>query len=423
MMEKWLIVGSGGREYAMAKSLARIPDRTIFVAPGNPMMNELQNVSTISINETDVSALATFAKEINATCTLVGPEVPLSKGIVDEFKLRDLPIFGPTQSAAKLESSKDFAKSIMQRAGVKTAQHQSFTTVEAAQDYLKTQSLPIVIKADGLASGKGVIIAQTKAQADEAVTELLTNGSHSSILIEEFLDGEEFSLFVMANGEQLMTMPPSQDHKRLLDSDEGPNTGGMGAYSPVPQISQSIQDTAINEVIKPVLRQMVKEGHSFTGFLYAGLILTKEGIQVIEFNVRMGDPETQVVLPQLESDLGQAITSLLLNRTSHLIWQDNQYYIGSVVASVGYPKKVLDSQPLPVFNDTIEIDYAGVKKINSQFVSSGGRILMAIAHDENLAHAQSKVNRALEKSVNTDFYHYRTDIGSKGIKFLEQKTV
>ncbi|MGX4764054.1 phosphoribosylamine--glycine ligase [Holzapfeliella sp. JNUCC 72] len=422
-MEKWLIIGSGGREYAFAKSLARHNDRLILVAPGNPMMNNLQNVSTVSISETDVSALATFARENDVTCTLVGPEVPLSKGIVDEFNLQSLPIFGPTQSAARLESSKDFAKSIMQRAGVKTAKHQTFTKVEEAKDYIASRSLPIVIKADGLASGKGVIIAQTQDEADQAIAELLTNGHHSSILVEDFLEGEEFSLFVMANGEQFMAMPPSQDHKRLLDNDEGPNTGGMGAYSPVPQISQSIQDTAINEVVKPVLRQMVKEGHSFTGFLYAGLILTKEGIQVIEFNVRMGDPETQVVLPQLESDLGDAIVQLLAGKTSQLTWQQGQYYIGNVVASMGYPKKVLDSQPLPVFNDTIDVDYAGVKEINNQFVSSGGRVLMAIAHDQDLAKAQTKLNDALAPSVNKAHYHYRTDIGSKGIKFLSAEKV
>jgi phosphoribosylamine--glycine ligase len=273
-----------------------------------------------------------------------------------------------------------------------------------------------VIKADGLAAGKGVIIAKTQSEAVQAVKQLMA-GDQTKLLIEDYLDGEEFSLFAMVNGTEFITLPVAQDHKRLSDGDAGPNTGGMGAYSPVPQITADIEQAAIDTVIRPVLKGLVANGTPFSGFLYAGLIRTDQGIKVIEFNVRMGDPETQVVMPQLESDLGELILGLLAGETPVAKWQQGQYYLGAVVASRDYPRSVVNGRPLPQFDDPqLLISYAGVAAENSQVVSHGGRVLMVTAKAADLKTAQQQVNQTLDRVVDASAYTFRHDIGFHAIE-------
>ncbi|UQS86741.1 phosphoribosylamine--glycine ligase [Nicoliella spurrieriana] len=416
-MENWLLVGSGGREYSLAKKLAENGDRNVYVAPGNPMMNQLTNVGTVDIDEMDFAGLVEFAQQNHVDWTIVGPEAPLSMGIVDAFRERGLNIFGPTKVAAQLESSKAFAKQIMQKRGVKTAAYQEFNSAQAAIAFVQNGAFPIVIKANGLAAGKGVIIAKDEQTAVDSIHHLFEINPDSEVLIEEFMTGQEFSFIVMANGTEVVPMQIAQDHKRLLNGDRGPNTGGMGAYSPVPQFSQAVVDAALQDVIMPVLSEMKEQGHPFTGFLYAGLIQTATGTKVVEFNVRMGDPETQVILPQLESDLGTVIEQLMAGRPVTPKWQHDRFYLGAVIAAAGYPGKHRDHLALPSVSDQqISISYAGVTEVDQQLVSSGGRVLMLIASDPDLKRAQAKVNSALDQFVNSDDYEYRTDIGSKAFK-------
>lgn len=415
-MEKWLVIGSGGREYVIAQTLAKKATRQVYVAPGNPMMAKMDRVIPVKIDELDFNALADFAEQQDVVCTVVGPEQPLSQGIVDAFQERQLRVFGPQQAAARLESSKTFAKRIMAESGVPTAAYQEFTDVDEALRYVTQQPAPLVIKADGLAAGKGVIIAKTQSEAVQAVKQLMA-GDQTKLLIEDYLDGEEFSLFAMVNGTEFMTLPVAQDHKRLSDGDAGPNTGGMGAYSPVPQITADIEQVAIDTVIRPVLKGLVANGTPFSGFLYAGLIRTAQGIKVIEFNVRMGDPETQVVMPQLESDLGELILGLLAGETPVAKWQQGQYYLGAVVASRDYPRSVVNGRPLPQFDDPqLLISYAGVATENSQIVSHGGRVLMVTAKAADLKTAQQQVNQTLDRVVDASAYTFRHDIGFHAIE-------
>lgn len=415
-MQNWLVIGGGGREYVLAQTLAKNPDRKVFVAPGNPKMDELPSVETVAIDEMAFDDLAAFASEHDVICTVVGPEQPLSKGIVDYFDARQLPIFGPSQSAAQLESSKTFAKQMMAQSGVPTAGYQEFSDEEAAQKYVAKQQPPLVIKADGLASGKGVIIAEDAAHASAAVTQLMHLAS-GKLLVEDYLVGEEFSLFAMVNGEQFLTMPVAQDHKRLNDGDKGPNTGGMGAFSPVPEIEDGLKQQAIAQIIKPILKTMVQNGTPFNGFLYAGLINTAAGIKVIEFNVRMGDPETQVVLPQLVSDLGDLILQLKSGKTPKASWQTGAYYLGAVVASRDYPRSVVNGRPLPkITDDKVLLSYAGVQKSNDELVSHGGRVMMVTAKADSLKAAQCTVNAVLDKNVDQQAYTFRHDIGHLAIE-------
>lgn len=415
-MEKWLVIGTGGREYVIAQTLAKKAARQVYVAPGNPMMAKMDRVIPVKIDELDFKALADFAEQQDVVCTVVGPEQPLSQGIVDVFQERQLRVFGPQQAAAQLESSKTFAKRIMAESGVPTAAYQEFIDADKALRYVTQQPAPLVIKADGLAAGKGVIIAKTQSEAVQAVKQLMA-GDQTKLLIEDYLDGEEFSLFAMVNGTEFMTLPVAQDHKRLSDGDAGPNTGGMGAYSPVPQITADIEQVAIDTVIRPVLKGLVANGTPFSGFLYAGLIRTAQGIKVIEFNVRMGDPETQVVMPQLESDLGELILELLAGETPVAKWQQGQYYLGAVVASRDYPRSVVNGRPLPQFDDPqLLISYAGVATENSQVVSHGGRVLMVTAKAADLKTAQQQVNQTLDRVVDASAYTFRHDIGFHAIE-------
>lgn len=411
-MENWLVIGGGGREFAIAQALAKTGERTVFVAPGNPKMAILENVTPVAIDELAFSQLAYFAKTHDVVCTVVGPEQPLSKGIVDYFEERGLAVFGPSEKAAQLETSKSFAKRIMTESGVPTAAYKEFTAADSALAYAETLTYPQVIKADGLAAGKGVIIVKTVAEAKRAISELFAKPDQYKVLIEAFLTGEEFSLFTMVQGDNIVVMPVAQDHKRLADGDKGPNTGGMGAYSPVPHISAELEQTAIDQVVKPVLATMKANGTPFNGFLYSGLMTTADGIKVIEFNVRMGDPETQVVLPQMTSDFGTAIQDLLAGKTPTVTWQTGDFYLGTVIASRDYPRNVVNGRPLPeINNDQVAVSYAGVAKADDgNLVSHGGRVMMVTAKAADLKAAQQIVNRTLDADVDASAYTFRHDI-------------
>lgn len=416
-MENWLLIGSGGREYAMAKQLTKNDNRHVYVAPGNPMMNILKDVETLDIDECDFDALIEFAQQNQIDWTLVGPEKPLSEGVVDRFQAAGLNIFGPKQAAAQLESSKEFAKDVMTSAGVSTAQYATFDNQSQALKYLETTSFPVVIKLNGLASGKGVFIAETKSDAHSIINDVYQNNSEQEILMEDYLVGQEFSMIVMVNDLDVVTMPLAQDHKRIYDGDKGLNTGGMGAYSPLPQFGDDVVEAGLVKVIRPVLDEMHKRDILFQGFLYAGLIMTDDGIKVIEFNVRMGDPETQVILPQLQDDFGEVIKQLMNHQQPIVHWSTDRYYLGNVLAAKGYPQQHLDALTLPEFTQSgIDVDYAGVKEQDEKLVSSGGRIMMVISSDEDLKQAQTRVNQVIQDTVDANLYSYRTDIGSKAFQ-------
>lgn len=416
-MEKWLLIGSGGREYAMAQSLAKNFNREVFVAPGNPMMNMIDRVQTVDIEELDFDTLIEFALDNQIDWTLVGPEKPLSDGIVNRFTNAGLKIFGPNKEAAQLESSKEFAKEVMQSSRVPTAAYTTFSNHDDALSYMGKHAFPIVVKINGLAAGKGVFIIKDLAEAKKILASIYDNDANQEILIEEYLDGQEFSMIVMVNGLDVITMPLAQDHKRIYDDDKGPNTGGMGAYSPLPQFGKDVFNEGLRTVIKPVLAEMHKRGILFQGFLYAGLILTKDGVKVIEFNVRMGDPETQVILPQLQGDFGDVIVKLMNHQEQTVDWQTDRYFIGNVLAAKGYPGKHADGLTLPHFNEEkLSLVYAGIKEQDEQLVSSGGRIMMVISSDADLKSAQTNVNQAIKNKVDSDEYAYRTDIGDKAFR-------
>ncbi|WP_366535872.1 phosphoribosylamine--glycine ligase, partial [Streptococcus agalactiae] len=320
-----LVVGSGGREHAIAKKLLASKDvDQVFVAPGNDGMT-LDGLDLVNIGISEHSRLIDFVKENEIAWTLIGPDDALAAGIVDGFNSAGLRAFGPTKAAAELEWSKDFAKEIMVKYNVPTAAYGTFSDFEKAKAYIEEQGAPIVVKADGLALGKGVVVAETVEQAVEAAQEMLLDNkfgdSGARVVIEEFLDGEEFSLFAFANGDKFYIMPTAQDHKRAYDGDKGLNTGGMGAYAPVPHLPQSVVDTAVETIVKPVLEGMIAEGRPYLGVLYAGLILTADGPKVIEFNSRFGDPETQIILPRLTSDFAQNIDDIMMGIEPYITWQ------------------------------------------------------------------------------------------------------
>ncbi|HHV3349930.1 TPA: phosphoribosylamine--glycine ligase, partial [Streptococcus agalactiae] len=363
---KLLVVGSGGREHAIAKKLLASKDvDQVFVAPGNDGMT-LDGLDLVNIGISEHSRLIDFVKENEIAWTLIGPDDALAAGIVDGFNSAGLRAFGPTKAAAELEWSKDFAKEIMVKYNVPTAAYGTFSDFEKAKAYIEEQGAPIVVKADGLALGKGVVVAETVEQAVEAAQEMLLDNkfgdSGARVVIEEFLDGEEFSLFAFANGDKFYIMPTAQDHKRAYDGDKGLNTGGMGAYAPVPHLPQSVVDTAVETIVKPVLEGMIAEGRPYLGVLYAGLILTADGPKVIEFNSRFGDPETQIILPRLTSDFAQNIDDIMMGIEPYITWQKDGVTLGVVVASEGYPLDYEKGVPLPEKTDgDIITYYAGAK--------------------------------------------------------------
>lgn len=418
---KLLVVGSGGREHAIAKKLLESEEvETVFVAPGNDGMG-LDGLELVDIGISEHSKLIDFAKVNDIAWTFIGPDDALAAGIVDDFHQAGLKAFGPTRLAAELEWSKDFAKSIMAKYKVPTAAYGTFADFDEAKAYIEAQGAPIVVKADGLALGKGVVVAETVEQAVEAAREMLLDNkfgdSGARVVIEEFLDGEEFSLFAFVNGDKFYIMPTAQDHKRAYDGDEGPNTGGMGAYAPVPHLPQSVVDASVETIVKPVLEGMIAEGRPYLGILYAGLILTEDGPKVIEFNARFGDPETQIILPRLTSDLAQNITDILAGREPDITWLDAGVTLGVVVASEGYPLAYEKGVKLPPKTEgEIITYYAGAKfDPNMNLRSNGGRVYMLVTTADSVKTAQDNIYKELAEQETTGLF-YRHDIGSKAIK-------
>ena len=418
---KLLVVGSGGREHAIAKKLLESQDvEQVFVAPGNDGMT-LDGLDLVNIGISEHSKLIEFAKENDIAWSFIGPDDALAAGIVDDFNQARLKAFGPSRLAAELEWSKDFAKEIMVKYGVPTAAYGTFSDFEEAKAYIEKQGAPIVVKADGLALGKGVVVAETVEQAVEAAHDMLLDNkfgdSGARVVIEEFLDGEEFSLFAFVNGGKFYILPTAQDHKRAYDGDKGPNTGGMGAYAPVPHLPKSVVVQSVETIIKPVLKGMIAEGRPYLGVLYAGLILTADGPKVIEFNSRFGDPETQIILPRLTSDFAQNITDILDKKEPTITWMDEGVTLGVVVASEGYPLDYEKGLPLPEKTDgDIITYYAGAKFAENSraLLSNGGRVYMLVTTADTVSAAQEKIYDQLKKQNTTGLF-YRTDIGSKAL--------
>ena len=419
---KLLVVGSGGREHAIAKKLLESQGvEQVFVAPGNDGMT-LDGLDLVNISISEHSKLIEFAKAKDIAWSFIGPDDALAAGIVDDFEAAGLKAFGPSRLAAELEWSKDFAKEIMVKYGVPTAAYGTFSDFEEAKSYIEKQGAPIVVKADGLALGKGVVVAETVEQAVEAAHDMLLDNkfgdSGARVVIEEFLDGEEFSLFAFVNGDKFYILPTAQDHKRAYDGDQGPNTGGMGAYAPVPHLPQSVVDQSVETIIKPVLKGMIAEDRPYLGVLYAGLILTADGPKVIEFNSRFGDPETQIILPRLTSDFAQNITDILDKKEPTITWLDEGVTLGVVVASEGYPLDYEKGLPLPEKTDgDIITYYAGAKFAENSraLLSNGGRVYMLVTTADTVSAAQKKIYEQLKKQDTTGLF-YRTDIGSKAVK-------
>ena len=417
---KLLVIGSGGREHAICRKLLEDPQvDAVFCAKGNPGMQK-DGVQLVDIAEDNHPALIQFVRENQIDWTFVGPEIPLLNGIVDNFQAAGLKIFGPNQQAAMIEGSKDFAKQLMRDYHIPTAKYQTFSDFEAAKAYVLENGAPIVIKADGLAAGKGVVVAMTEQEALEALEDMLLDqkfgASSAQVVVEEFLAGEEFSLLSFVRENEVYPMVIAQDHKRIFDGDKGPNTGGMGAYSPVPQIPESMVQTAIKEIVQKAADGMVDRKTPFTGILYAGLIATNEGPKVIEFNARFGDPETQVVLPRLKTSLAQIIDDLLNNRQPDIAWHDFAT-LGVVVAAPGYPADYEKNIVLPEMQNTEEqtVYYAGVTANKEQMVSSGGRVFLVTSQGTDLADAQQKAYAYLNQYDLSQFF-YRKDIGFRALK-------
>jgi phosphoribosylamine---glycine ligase len=417
---KVLIIGRGGREHALCRKVSESSlVEKVYAAPGNDGMSDVAEL--VSISESDHDQLIQFAKDHEVGLTIIGPEVPLLEGLADRFEAAGLAVFGPKKAAAEIEGSKSFAKEIMKKYQIPTGDYAVFTTYEDARQYVEEKGAPIVIKADGLAAGKGVTVALTLEEALASLEDMLVGqkfGEASArVVIEEFLSGEEFSLMAFVNGDVVIPLEIAQDHKRAFDGDKGPNTGGMGAYSPVPHIGKDTVDTAIETVLKPAAKAMIQEGRSFCGILYAGLIETTDGPKVIEFNARFGDPETQVILPRLKSDLVETILTILDGGTPELVW-DEQSMLGVVVAAKGYPdsyEKGAVLKGLADFSENVFTYHAGtIKNEFGDFTTAGGRVLLVGAKAESLLAAQEKVYVELEK-LNCDGVFYRKDIGSKAI--------
>ncbi|MFZ7942626.1 phosphoribosylamine--glycine ligase [Neobacillus sp. 19] len=420
---KVLIIGRGGREHAICQKVSESSlIETVYVAPGSAGMTDV--AVQVPFEESQHEELIGFAKEQEIGLTIIGPEVPLLEGLADKFEEAGLTVFGPRKAAAEIEGSKSFAKELMEKYQIPTAEYAVFTSFEEAWQYVEEKGAPIVIKADGLAAGKGVTVAFSKEEAFAALDDMLVGAkfgaASSRVVIEEFLSGEEFSLMAFVNGEVVIPLEIAQDHKRAFDGDQGPNTGGMGAYSPVPQIGAETVHEAVRTVLIPAAKAMVQEGRSFCGILYAGLIKTVDGPKVIEFNARFGDPETQVVLPRLKSDLVQVILALLDGEQPALEW-DAQPMVGVVAAAKGYPEayeKGAVLAGLADFSEEVSIFHAGTAvDVNGHFITAGGRVLLVGAKAETLEDAQEKVYRELGK-LNCDGVFYRKDIGAKAIQAI-----
>lgn len=419
---KVLVIGSGAREHAIAHALLRGgATEEVTVAPGNPGM-ERDGIRTTKLSESNHAALIDFVKNNGYDWVFVGPEVPLIEGLVDDFAAAGIKAFGPNKAAAQIEGSKDFAKQLMARHNIPTAGYRTFADLEPAKRYVAEHGAPIVIKADGLAAGKGVTVAMDEETANAALDDIFVDHRFGSagakVVIEDFLEGQEFSLMSFVNGTDFWPMPISQDHKRAYDGDKGPNTGGMGAYSPVPQIPAAVIEQAIETIVKPTVEAMSEEGTPFTGILYAGLIATADGPKVIEFNARFGDPETEVVLPKLTSDLGAGIAAILDGREPEFTWDDTNATLGVVLASDGYPTNVIKGAHIPdiPIDDDSHVYYAGVAsgEESGSLVASSGRVLLVETTASDIKAAQDKVYAILDK-LDVSGMFYRHDIGAKAL--------
>jgi len=421
---KILVVGSGGREHALAWKLAQSERvQMVYVAPGNG--GTARDVRLQNVAITDLDALAAFVEQEHIALTVVGPEVPLAAGIVNLFRARGLKVFGPTKEAAQLESSKDFAKAFMKRHGIPTAEYETFADVKAAHAYIDAKGAPIVIKADGLAAGKGVVVAMTLGEAHGAVDHMLSDNAFGDagarIVIEEFLAGEEASFIVMCDGKNVLPLATSQDHKRLLDQDQGPNTGGMGAYSPAPIVTPAMHARVMREIIMPTIHGMAKDGIQFTGFLYAGLMIDAAGNpRTLEFNCRMGDPETQPIMARLKTDL-LAVMEHAVNGTLdqvELEW-DRRTAVGVVLAAAGYPdapRKGDAIHGIPAeTTDAVTFHAGTTDDAQGKLVSSGGRVLCVVGLGDNIKMAQKQAYDAVDK-IAFDGVQFRRDIGWRGLK-------
>ncbi|AKO45369.1 phosphoribosylamine--glycine ligase [[Haemophilus] ducreyi] len=420
-----LIIGNGGREHALAWKARKSPlAKKVFVAPGNAGTAREEGIENVAIASTDITALVAFAKENAVGLTIVGPEAPLVAGVVDAFRANGLKIFGPTQAAAQLEGSKAFTKDFLARHKIPTAEYQNFTEIAPALAYLKTKGAPIVIKADGLAAGKGVIVAMTLTEAEEAVKDILSGNAFgdagSRVVIEEFLDGEEASFIVMVDGENVEAMATSQDHKRVGEGDTDLNTGGMGAYSPAPVVTPTIHNRIMEEIIYPTVRGMAAENNPYTGFLYAGLMIMPDGqAKVIEFNCRFGDPETQPIMMRLESDLIELCLKACEGKldTIKSVWC-KQAALGIVLAAEGYPadyRKGDEITAIPTTTPSHKVFLAGVEEKAGKLVTNSGRVLCATALGNSVYEAQQQALKLAEQ-INWQGRFYRADIGYRAVQ-------
>jgi len=420
-----LIIGGGGREHALAWKVAQASSvETVYVAPGNAGTALEPKLENVAINVEDIEQLASFATEHNIDLTIVGPEVPLVLGVVDLFQKKNLAIFGPTQASAQLEGSKTFSKDFLARHNIPTATYDTFTEIEPAIRYVEKMGSPIVVKADGLAAGKGVIVAQTKQEACDAIKDMLAGNAFGEaghrVVVEEFLQGEEASFIVMADGEHILPLATSQDHKARDEDDKGPNTGGMGAYSPAPAVTPEMHQRIMKEVIEPTVKGMAAEGHPYTGFLYAGIMIAPDGTpKVLEFNCRFGDPETQPIMMRLKSNLADlCLAAIAKNLDTVSAEWDPRASLGVVLAAGGYPddyKKgdIISGLPAPGSTDE-KVFHAGTGEKNGNVVTAGGRVLCAVALGANVTEAQKNAY-ALSEKIQWDGVFYRKDIGYRAV--------
>ncbi|PPD17759.1 MAG: phosphoribosylamine--glycine ligase [Methylotenera sp.] len=420
---KVLVIGGGGREHALAWKIAQNKQVSrVYVAPGNA--GTALNPDMVNVPISSVADLLAFAQKEQINLAVVGPEAPLSQGVVDTFRANGLKIFGPTKAAAQLESSKDFAKAFMIRHSIPTAAYATFTDAKLAHDYVQAQGSPIVIKADGLAAGKGVVVAMNDGEAHAAIDAMLSDNklgeAGARVVIEEFLAGEEASFIVMVDGKNILPLATSQDHKRLLDKDLGPNTGGMGAYSPAPVVTPEIHAKVMREIIRPTVEGMAKDGIPYTGFLYAGLMISPDGtVKTLEFNCRMGDPETQPIMLRLKSDF-VALAEHAVNGTLDIAeteW-DRRTALGVVMASHNYPEtpRLHDEiTGLPKLNDDAHVFHAGTQLVDGRVLTSGGRVLCVTALGETVKFAQQQAYKIID-GIKFDGAQYRTDIGYRAVK-------
>lgn len=418
MDKKVLVVGGGGRCHAIVKALKRSPRvGKIFCAPGNAGIAE--DAECVAIGVEDVDALVKFVGENGIDMTVVGPEAALAAGLIDALEAADHKAFGPTKAAARIESSKEFAKQIMKRHGVPTAGYEAFDDFDAAWEYVKNRPLPAVIKYDGLAAGKGVVVALTYEEAEAALRDMLLDASFGKgrVVVEDFLDGPEFSFMCVVSGRKVYPLAMAQDHKRAYDGDKGPNTGGMGAYSPVPFVTEEVRTTALRDIMQRTADAMADEGVPFKGVLYGGLILTADGPKVIEFNARFGDPETEVVLPRLKSDFYDLVEAAVDGRDCATEWSP-EAYLGVVLASKGYPgsyKKGVEIKGLDKVD--AEVYHMGTKRDGDRILTAGGRVLMVVGKGKNIAEANEAAKAEIAKIDCPELFH-RTDIGKASLNQL-----